>query len=123
VHHKFILYKEPTGHTQCFTFYPRRMFIKFSQKTHYSLVQYTFTVRYFKDPNSWCAVGSEFRNVIWPEYNRHDFVPCIKLLVAGLPSRRPGLDPLSFCLRFVLGRVALEWVFVDYFLFPISMIN
>ena len=68
-----------------------------------------------------CTVGSEFRNVIWLECNPQD-VQHIKLLVAGLPPRRPGLDPLSFHLRF--GQVGTGVGFSRLLLvFLITLIN
>jgi hypothetical protein len=38
-------------------------------------------------------------------------VPWLRRLVAGLPQRRPGLDPESVHVGFVVDKVALEEVF------------
>jgi hypothetical protein len=44
--------------------------------------------------------------------------PLLKRLVAGFPPRRPGFDPGSDEVGFVVDRVALWKVFSEYFGFP-----
>jgi hypothetical protein len=45
-------------------------------------------------------------------------VPYFKLLVAGFPSQRPGSEPRSHHVGFVVGNVALGQAFCLYFGFP-----
>jgi hypothetical protein len=45
-------------------------------------------------------------------------VPWLKRLVAGFPPRRPGFDPRSGHVGFVVDKVALGQVFSEYFGFP-----
>jgi hypothetical protein len=45
-------------------------------------------------------------------------VPELKRLVAGFPSRRPGFDPRSGHVGFVVNTVALGQVLSEYFGFP-----
>jgi hypothetical protein len=46
-------------------------------------------------------------------------VPWLRLLVTGLPPRRPGFDPGSVHVGFVVDKVALGRVFSpEYFGFP-----
>jgi hypothetical protein len=45
-------------------------------------------------------------------------VPYIRPLVAGFPPRRPGLEPRSGHVRFVVDKVALGEVLSEYFGFP-----
>jgi hypothetical protein len=40
--------------------------------------------------------------------------PYLRRLVAGFPPRRPGFDPRSNHVRFVVNKVALEQVFFQY---------
>jgi hypothetical protein len=42
----------------------------------------------------------------------------LRRLVTGFPPRRPGFDPRSGHLRFVLDKVSLGQVFSEYFGFP-----
>jgi hypothetical protein len=42
---------------------------------------------------------------------KYNFVPWLRRLVAGLAPRKPGLDPRSFPVRFVVNKVALRQVF------------
>jgi hypothetical protein len=44
--------------------------------------------------------------------------PWIKRLVAGFPPRRPGFDPGSGQVGFVVDKAALGQVFSEYFGFP-----
>jgi hypothetical protein len=44
--------------------------------------------------------------------------PYLKRLVAGFPPRRPGFDPWSAEVGFVVDKVALGQVFSEYFGFP-----
>jgi hypothetical protein len=44
--------------------------------------------------------------------------PKLKRLVAGFPLRRPGFDPGSGQVGFVVDKVALGRVFSEYFGFP-----
>jgi hypothetical protein len=44
--------------------------------------------------------------------------PQLKRLVAGFPPRRPGFDPGSGQVGFVVNKVALGRVFSEYFGFP-----
>jgi hypothetical protein len=46
-------------------------------------------------------------------------VPWLRRLVAGIPPRRPGFDPGSVHVGFVVDKVALEQVFPEYFGFPL----
>jgi hypothetical protein len=45
-------------------------------------------------------------------------VPYLRRLVAGYPPRRPGFEPRSVLVGFVVNKVALEQVFSEYFGFP-----
>jgi hypothetical protein len=45
-------------------------------------------------------------------------MPQLRRLVAGFPHRRPGFEPRSVHVRFVVDKVALEQVFSEYFGFP-----
>jgi hypothetical protein len=45
-------------------------------------------------------------------------VPQLKRLVAGFPPRRPGFDPRSGYVGFVVDKVALGQVFSEYIGFP-----
>jgi hypothetical protein len=45
-------------------------------------------------------------------------VPSLRLLVAGFPPRRPGFEPGSGHVGFVVDKVALGQVFSEYFGFP-----
>jgi hypothetical protein len=45
-------------------------------------------------------------------------VPSLRRLVAGFPPWRPGFDPRSGPVRFVVNKVALGQVFSEYFDFP-----
>jgi hypothetical protein len=45
-------------------------------------------------------------------------VPWFRLLVAGFPPRRPGFEPRSIHVEFVVDKVALEQVSSQYFGFP-----
>jgi hypothetical protein len=42
-------------------------------------------------------------------------------LFAGLSARRPGFEPMSVHVRFVVNHVALGWYFYEYLRFPPSM--
>jgi len=42
---------------------------------------------------------------------KYNFVPWLRRLVAGLAPRKPGFDPRSFPVRFVVNKVALGQVF------------
>jgi hypothetical protein len=48
-------------------------------------------------------------------------VPWLRRLAAGLPARRPGFDPGSVHVGFVMDKVALEYVFPEYFGLPPSI--
>jgi hypothetical protein len=48
-------------------------------------------------------------------------VPWLRRLAAGLPPRRPGFDPGSVNVEFVVDKVALGQVFTEYFGFPLSI--
>jgi hypothetical protein len=48
-------------------------------------------------------------------------VPWLRRLVAGISSRRPGFDPGSFDVRFVVDKVALGQVFLRVVGFPLSI--
>jgi hypothetical protein len=41
-----------------------------------------------------------------------------RAIVTGFPPRRPGFDPKSGHVVFLVGKVALEQVFSEYFGFP-----
>jgi hypothetical protein len=45
-------------------------------------------------------------------------MPKLRWLVAGFPRRRPGFDPSSGHVRFVVDKVALGQFFFQYFGFP-----
>jgi hypothetical protein len=45
-------------------------------------------------------------------------VPYLMRLVAGIPPRRPGFDPTSGDMGFVVDKVAREQIFSEYFNFP-----
>jgi hypothetical protein len=45
-------------------------------------------------------------------------VPLLRRLVAGFPLRRPGVEPRSGHVRFVVDKVALGQVYSEYFGFP-----
>jgi hypothetical protein len=50
-------------------------------------------------------------------------VPWLRGLAAGLPLRRPGFDPGSVQVGFVVGKVALGQVFLQVLLFsPVNFI-
>jgi hypothetical protein len=49
---------------------------------------------------------------------RSEAVPWLRRLVAGLPPRRPGFDPGSVHVRFVVSKVAL-WFFLVNFIPPV----
>jgi hypothetical protein len=44
--------------------------------------------------------------------------PYLKRLVSGFPQRRPGFEPGSGQVRFVVDKVLLGQVFSEYFGFP-----
>jgi hypothetical protein len=44
--------------------------------------------------------------------------PQLRRLVAGLPQRRPGFEPRTGHVGFVVDKVALGQVFSEYFGFP-----
>jgi hypothetical protein len=44
--------------------------------------------------------------------------PLLKRLVVGFPPRRPGFEPVSGQVGFVVDKVALDQVFSEYFGFP-----
>jgi hypothetical protein len=48
-------------------------------------------------------------------------VPWLRRLVAGLPPRRPGFDPGSVHVGFVVDKVALGQVLPGYFGIPLSL--
>jgi hypothetical protein len=48
-------------------------------------------------------------------------VPWLRRLVAGLPLRRPGFDPGSVHVGFVVSKVALGQVFLRVVGFPLSI--
>jgi hypothetical protein len=48
-------------------------------------------------------------------------VPWLRRLVAGLSLRRPGFDPGSFHVGFVVDKVALGQVFLRVIGFPLSI--
>jgi hypothetical protein len=48
-------------------------------------------------------------------------VPWLRRLVAGLSLRRPGFDPGSVDVGFVVDKVALGQIFPEYFGFPQSI--
>jgi hypothetical protein len=48
-------------------------------------------------------------------------VPWLRRLVAGLPLRRPGFDPGSVHVRFVVDKVALGQVFLRVVGLPLSV--
>jgi hypothetical protein len=49
-------------------------------------------------------------------------VPWFRRLDAGLPARRPGFDPGSVYVGFVVDKVALGQVFPEYFGLPLSFL-
>jgi hypothetical protein len=49
--------------------------------------------------------------------------PQLRRLVAGIPSLRPGFDPKSGDVRFVVNKVTLERVFSEHFGFPCQMVS
>jgi hypothetical protein len=49
-------------------------------------------------------------------------VPWLRRLVAGLSPRRPGLDPRSVHVRFVVDKVALGQVFLRDVGFPLPIL-
>jgi hypothetical protein len=49
---------------------------------------------------------------------KYKAAPWLKRLVAGFPPRRPGLEPGSGQVGFVVDKVALRQVFSEYFGFP-----
>jgi hypothetical protein len=51
-------------------------------------------------------------------YLYYKTVPYLRRLVAGFPPRRPGFDPRSGLVGFVVDKVALRQVFSEYFGFP-----
>jgi hypothetical protein len=55
----------------------------------------------------------------WWKYSKQESaVPYLRRLVAGVPQRRPGFDPRSGHVGFVVDKVALGQVFSEYFGFP-----
>jgi hypothetical protein len=56
--------------------------------------------------------------VLYAEIHRSQAAPLLKRLVAGFPPRRPGFEPGSDKVRFVVDKAALGQVFSAYFGFP-----
>jgi hypothetical protein len=54
----------------------------------------------------------------FPKYFRFRAMPWLTQLVTGLSPRRPGFDPRSVHVGFVVDKVALGQVFSEYFGFP-----
>jgi hypothetical protein len=83
------------------------------RKTHKMLIYTSIYLRgfLFEDLNldarilKWILLGSEA-------------APWLKQLVAGFPPRRPGFEPGSSHVGFVVDKVALGQVFSEYFGFP-----
>jgi hypothetical protein len=50
--------------------------------------------------------------------NRQRAVPLLRQLVAAFPPRRPGFEPMSGHVEFMVGKVALGQVTSVYFGFP-----
>jgi small ligand-binding sensory domain FIST len=48
-------------------------------------------------------------------------LPWLRRLVAGLSPRRPVLASRSAYVGFVVNKVALEQVFYEFFVFPLSI--
>jgi hypothetical protein len=48
-------------------------------------------------------------------------VPVLKRLVSGFPPRRPGFEPGSSHVGFVVDKVVLGQVFSEYFSFPANL--
>jgi hypothetical protein len=62
------------------------------------------------------------RAIVRPEgWSQWKAVPWLRRLAAGLPPRRPGFDPLSVHVGFVVDKVALGQVFPESFGFPLSI--
>jgi hypothetical protein len=59
-----------------------------------------------------------FRCIHSPLTGDSQAAPQLKRLVAGFPSRRPGFDPMSSQVGFVVDKVALGQAFSEYFGFP-----
>jgi hypothetical protein len=53
--------------------------------------------------------------------NVNQAVPWLRRLVVGLQPRRPGFDPGSVHVGFVMDKVTLGQVFPQYFGFPLSV--
>jgi hypothetical protein len=48
-------------------------------------------------------------------------VPHLRLVITSFPPRRPGLEPGSGCVGFVMDKAALEQVFSEYSSFPMPI--
>jgi hypothetical protein len=48
-------------------------------------------------------------------------VPYLRRLVTGFPPRRPGFEPSSGQVGFVVDKVVLGQVFSEYFGFPLAI--
>jgi hypothetical protein len=61
------------------------------------------------------------RNLKYEVYVRPKAVPWLRWLVAGLSPRRPGFEPGSIHVGFVVDKVALGQVFSEVFGFTLSI--
>jgi hypothetical protein len=67
--------------------------------------------------------GKEKNTIEGIHFNREQAVPWLRRLVAGLSPRRPGFDPGSVHVGFVVDKVALGQVFLQVLRFsPINFI-
>jgi hypothetical protein len=58
-----------------------------------------------------CLYISTYRAILLRVKDQRDILPWLRRLVADVPARRPGLDPGSFHVGFVVDKVALGHVF------------
>jgi hypothetical protein len=65
-----------------------------------------------------CSVFSLNSVYVWTLVRPNLAAPELKRLVAGFPPRRPGFNPRSGHVGFVVDKVALGQVFSEYFGFP-----